>query len=184
MSSLRLTKNNIEQGLYKKPSPKYSEVALPVLTMNDSGASKTPDWGDFVYRYFPDVDALKLFFIRTVPGLVRDTEDFDPGVVIDYTANGQIVVVEIEFASKLLACDLVDAPYTLVKDGKQPMQLCPYYDGQKDCFDLFFLNPDMANPTEEVKIEGTKIIILYNSKHQIVGMKFQDATNTICKKKV
>jgi len=179
---LQLTKNNIDKGLYPKPFAKSFKVTIPVVSMNKGVDSS--DWGDFVYRYFSDADALKLFFIRTTPGLVRDTEDFPPGIVVDYDANERIVVVEIQRASKLLVCDLVDAPYILTKDGKQPMQLCPYYDNCKDCFEVFFVNPDNAMPTEETVVKGTneKIFLLYNSKHQIVGLKFPKASTTICKK--
>jgi len=96
------------------------------------------DWQDFVYRYFVDVDALKLYFIRVTPGLIQDTESMKPGLVIDYDQNGKIVVIEIKSASKVLACDLIDAPPSMEFNGKSPMLLRPRYYAKEDCFEVFF----------------------------------------------
>jgi len=66
------------------------------------------DWADVQYRYFPDTDALKLYFIRTVPGLIQNTDFLNDNILVDLDKNERIVVLEIKSVSSLLACDLVD----------------------------------------------------------------------------
>lgn len=176
--TLQATKRDIQKGLYQKPSPTSSKATMPVIVMPKNESSKK--WSDFVYRYYWDDDTLKLFFERAVPGLITESETFQPGLVVDYDKEGRIVAVEICRASKVLACDLVDTSY-IISGGKMPMQLCPYYKPESNVFEVFFLAPENSMLSEEIVVEETKMYLLLNSKKEIVGIKFMDASETICK---
>jgi uncharacterized protein YuzE len=58
-------------------------------------------------RYDSEADAL---YIRIAEQTVIDTKEIEPGVMLDYDSNGQIVGLEVLDASDHLAIDLQNAP--------------------------------------------------------------------------
>ena len=59
---------------------------------------------DIAYRYYDDVDALKVYFARTYPGLIRESNVVTPNIIVDLDENDKVVVLEVKGASQLLAC--------------------------------------------------------------------------------
>mmetsp|Transcript_25264 Transcript_25264/g.35396 ORF Transcript_25264/g.35396 Transcript_25264/m.35396 type:complete len:179 (+) Transcript_25264:444-980(+) len=175
MTSLEYNTNQNKLKKYNKPQVpmKYSKVVFPVQTLEKKeGTSK--DWSDLVYRYFVDVDALKLYFVRIVPGMVATSDDLDPGLTVDYDTNNKILAVEVQTCSKLL----VSIPYGKEGMKKRAMELCAYYDAQQDIFEVFFLFPE-ALPVRTSRLDDTSIHLLYNSDSQIIGLRFLEASKTI-----
>lgn len=49
-------------------------------------------------QYFPETDTLSVWFAS---GPSADTEEIGPGAVVDFDAEGRVIAIEFEDASKL-----------------------------------------------------------------------------------
>ena len=74
-----------------------------------------------MYRYYEATDTLSIYFIKTVPGLIYDTDSILPGLLADYTKNGLLVSMDICSASIKLPCHMFDTHTTI--DSKPPLVL-------------------------------------------------------------
>ncbi|KAL6051447.1 hypothetical protein QOT17_019164 [Balamuthia mandrillaris] len=132
------------------------------------------DWEDIVYRYYGDVDALKIYFIRASPGLIYDSDPLTPNICLDLDENEKIVALEVKGASHLLACHFYDrlAPV----DGKSPMSLnCSYY-REEDVVEIWFVNAQAPlHYDHEVMIE------LRTKEGHIAGFRFPNASTSLCR---
>jgi len=168
---------------------KYKKGIMPVSRfshMNTNLQSKV-DWQDFVYRYYADVDALKLYFIKVVPELIQNSESMKPGLIIDYDKDDKIVAIEIRSATRILSCDMID--YVNIKEidpnAKPPMILRPCYYEKEDCFEVSFIPVENAHiKTIEQAQKKSPIYLCYDDQQQIIAMRFFEASKTIRKQVV
>jgi len=156
------------------------KVARSIPSISTGHTQKSSmNWGDLVYRYFSDVDALKLYFIRAVPGIIVNSEKLTPNITADFDSQNKIVAVEILGADFMLPCHFDDVA-TYVNNRPSFLLACQYVPEQ-DVFEVFFVNIDVCPIVHTTAIEETKIIQLLGSDDKLVGLRIQDASQIIRK---
>jgi len=151
------------------------EIKIPIVVTNKT--DNELDWGDLVYRYFADVDAVKLYFIKVVPNMIQDSEKITPNIVGDFDSEGRLVALEILNTTHLLACHFFETTETI--QSKRPLLLHTSYDKKSDICAVYFTDPNCSKL--ERLSEAPSIVQGLSADSKIEVLYFLDASKTLRK---
>ena len=90
------------------------------------------------YRYFHETDTLSVYFVKAVPGLINNTEDAVPGLLVDYIEEQKIVSFDIRLASVRTRAHFWDTVTNV--QGAPPLCLHTKYSQEADTFTVSFVD--------------------------------------------
>lgn len=128
----------------------------PTLRHNQDVNSCRP-FGPFRAYYYADTDALSIFLIKTVPGLIEETDTAVPGMHVDYSKDNKIVRFDILRASKRLRCHFWEALCDI--GGRPASALSRTYDVSSDTVTIEFLLDSLPSKMTATDDEASSLIL-------------------------
>lgn len=144
------------------------------------------DWEDNEWRFSPSTDSLWIFFIKTTPGMIRETVPTS-GLFVDLDENEAVVSLEIRDAGSVLPCRVPEKKEEehpqVYKGGKPGMQMRGIYDPLCDEFQLFFIPLDEPNELSQVQVEGIDCLHQFvDARDRIYGFSVSKASTNLRKR--
>lgn len=135
------------------------------------------DWDDFVHRYDEKEDIFRIYFIKTVPSMIKDKDQLVDGVACARDEDKRILYLEFSKALETLGCHLWD--YLLPVDGKKPLAMKSSYDNQEDALYLQFVEVSPVS-TDHFKYQ---VMFDKDKEGKWIGVEILDASKLLCKRK-
>lgn len=76
-------------------------------------------------QYFHETDTLNVYFVKATPGLIDNTEDALPGLLVDYNQEHKVVGFDVRMASVRTGAHFGDTATSL--EGASPLSLQTAY---------------------------------------------------------
>lgn len=128
-----------------------------------------------MHTYCSETDTLSIYLATATPGLIFESDEVLPGLLVDYTADMKIVAIEIWPASnKVPAHFWNDAE---VHEGKPPFQLQQEFDAQQQQFSVSFL--DNASRSKLVATDDERIAVWVNEGGEWTSIIFSRAYESL-----
>lgn len=90
------------------------------------------------YRYFHETDTLSVYFVKASPGLIDNTEDAVPGLLVDYTQEQKVVSFDIRLASVRTRAHFWDTATNV--QAAPPLCLQTTYSPEANTFTVSFVD--------------------------------------------
>lgn len=90
------------------------------------------------YRYFHETDTLSVYFVKASSGLIDDTEDAVPGLLVDYTQEQKVVSFDIRLASVRTRAHFWDTATNV--QAAPPLCLQTTYSPEANTFTVSFVD--------------------------------------------
>jgi len=161
---------------YSKFKSQYSFIGEKTFT----SSQKDLDWDDFVFRYDPIVDTLRIYFIQTTPEMLAKEEEVIPGVSVMKNSSGLILYLQFSDVKNKMAFHLFDFPESL--DGLSPLLLQSSYDHDLDSLYLRFIekHPKQVHSTDSDR--HYEIMLDKDKYGRYLGLEIQSASELLCKR--
>ena len=85
-----------------------------------------------MFRYYSETNTLSIYLVKATVGLIAESDEVVPGLLVDYTADNKIVSIDIWRASNRTPAHFWD--HGEVYDGKPPLRLQTEYDVTRQQF--------------------------------------------------
>ncbi len=125
---------------------------------------------DGAYCEFGDSDTLSVYLRKATRGVIADTWDVYPGMLVDFDEQEQPVSLHISSASCKLPMHLRDTAETI--EGKEPMTLGQVFDQEGRVLTMWFHHSAQFThqPTQHDKIS-----IVKDENGAWIGLRIEDA---------
>ena len=88
------------------------------------------------WQYFPDTDTLCIDLVQAT-GLIDNSDDVTPGLLVDYAANNQLVALDVRMARTRVAREATNAPSS---SQAAPLMSCyTHFDAEGDTLSISFV---------------------------------------------
>lgn len=108
-----------------------------------------------MYRYNFETDTLSIYFVKATTGLIAESDEVAPGLLVDYTADNKSVAIDIEDASNRTPAHFWDDAE--IHEGKAPLHLQQHYDAEQQHFSLLFLTVH-SSPTMSLLMMSASLL--------------------------
>ena len=85
-----------------------------------------------MFRYYSETDTLSIYLVKATAGLIAESDEVVPGLLVDYTSDNKIVAIDIWKASNRTPAHFWD--HGELHDGKPPLRLQTEYDATHQQF--------------------------------------------------
>lgn len=128
-----------------------------------------------MYEYFSDTDTLSIYLVNPTKGLIDNSDEVVPGLLVDYTADNKIVAMDIFDASNSTPAHFMD--HAKIHEGKAPFHLQEDYDAEQQHFVVTLL--DNPPKSSYVATDDERIRVGVTNNGQWTSIKILHATESI-----